>query len=310
MVFLMYSMMSYFVYNGVSPQDRDCQNCSNITINGYNLFFHEIGVETSIPTVVLVHGGPGHSSLSFKNSFDFLSNYTRVVYYDQRGSGNSQIKKDGVYNIDGIIDDLELIRRDILKSPKITLVGHSFGSTIVQRYAIKYSLNVNKMFMIGGTLINNNMGSRFLWNLFGPTFYSFGMGYPPHNAIKADKWFTESNVKDSAYRLYNKSYIGLLNDTGLISFAPWFDISLSACGYSYENELKSLSIPSIYMYGVADSQYTREDTGKQICSLIPNCTVKGFSNSGHWPFLEEPQNFQDEFIKHLLYFVFNFRLLT
>lgn len=145
------------------------------------------GASSSCPR----HGGPGHSSLSFKNSFDFLAVQTRVIYYDQRGSGNSQIKhtRDD-YTIEHLVEELEVLRRDVIKADKIIIVGHPFGSALVLRYALQYPERVATLVIVGGIRINNGMGNRFVWTWFGPALYSTAMKLPPADAKAADAWMT------------------------------------------------------------------------------------------------------------------------
>jgi proline iminopeptidase len=298
----LYAVYAYYAYNRVLPQNRACVDCATpVHVNGHDLYYRDLGVDKGLPPVILVHGGPGHSSLSFKNSFDFLAGQTRVIYYDQRGSGNSQIKphpKD--YTIEQLVDDLEVLRRDVVKADKIVLVGHSFGSAVVQRYAIKYPERVGKMVIAGGIRINNGMSSRFVWKWFGPALYSTVLGFPPADSAAADAWSMQSAKKDNPNRLFDKTKPEIIENTGTMTFAPWFQISLSVTGSNYKAELSQLQVPTLFIYGAADSQYTGKPVADELCAALPNCRSIGFDKSGHWPFLEEPERFQQT-VKDFLY---------
>ncbi|MBK8617997.1 MAG: alpha/beta fold hydrolase [Anaerolineales bacterium] len=206
-VFTFYVRMPYHAYNRVLPQSRPCMDCATPAhVNGYDLYYRELGTDKGAPPVILVHGGPGHSSLSFKNGFDFLAEQTRVIFYDQRGSGNSQIKPNPEdYTIEQLVEELETLRRDVVKADKVILVGHSFGSAVVQRYAIKYPEHVKKMVIAGGIRINNGMSNRFVWKYFGGALYSTALGFPPADSKSADVWFTKSSEKDNPQRLFDKT---------------------------------------------------------------------------------------------------------
>ena len=115
-----------------------------------------------------------------------------MIYYDQRGSGNSQVKPNASdYTIEYLVEELETLRRDVVKADKIILVGHSFGSALVQRYSLKYPQHVEKMVIIGGIRINNGMNNHFVWKWFGPALYSTSLGFPPAGPQAADTWFYE-----------------------------------------------------------------------------------------------------------------------
>jgi proline iminopeptidase len=269
----------------------DCATPAHV--NGYDLYYRELGTDKGLPPIILVHGGPGHSSLSFKNGLDFLAEQTRIIFYDQRGSGNSQIKpnpKD--YTIEQLVEELEALRRDIFKADKIILVGHSFGSALVQRYAIKYSHHVEKIVIVGGIRINNGMSNRFIWKWLGGFLYSTALGLPPADSKSADDWFTKSSEKDNPSRLFNKTNTHLLEKTGTVSFAPWREISFSLAGSDYKKELSQLQVPTLFIYGSADSPYTGKLVADGLCITLPNCQSSEFTQSGHWPFLEEPEKFQ------------------
>jgi proline iminopeptidase len=296
-IFALYAAVAYFIYNRVLPQNRACVDCTtSIHVNGYDLYYRELGADKGLPPVILVHGGPGHSSLSFKNGFNFLIEQTRVIYYDQRGSGNSQIKPiPADYTIEHLVEELEAMRLNVVKADKVIIVGHSFGSAIAQRYAIKYPQHVEKMVITGGIRINNGMSNRFVWKWFGGMLYSIAFGFPPADSKDADEWFTQSSKKDNPKRLFDKTKTHLLEDTGTISFAPWREISLSLVGYDYKNELSQLQVPSLFIYGKADSPFTGKPVAEELCAILPNCQAVEFSQSGHWAFLEEPEHFHQVF---------------
>ena len=289
-----YAAAAYQAYHRVLPAERACIGCEPpVRVNGYDLFCREVGKDAGLPPIVIVHGGPGHSSLSFKKGFDFLACKTRVIYYDQRGSGNSQVKpKPSDYTIEQLVEELETLRREVARAEEIILVGHSFGSALVQRYALKYPQHVHKMIIVGGIRINNGMSSRYVWKWLGPALYSTVMGFPPASADAADAWFTASSVKGNAQRLFDKNKADLLENMGRLSFAPWREISLSLVGPDYKNELRQLKIPALFIYGAADSPYTGKPVAAELCAALPNCRAIAFERSGHWPFLEEPEKFQ------------------
>jgi proline iminopeptidase len=292
---LLYASYAYYAYNRVAPQNRPCIDCATpVHVNGYDLYYRELGRDQGFPPVTLVHGGPGHSSLSFKQSFDFLATRSRVIYYDQRGSGNSQIKPlADDYNIEQLVEELECLRREVVKSGQVVLVGHSFGSALVQRYAIKYPNRVAKLVIVGGIPINNSMNSRFVWRWFGPALYSTALGLPPGDPKEADAWMTPT-PKDDSDRLFDKTRLDLLEGMGSLSFAPWYRVSLSLAGYDYRSELSQLRIPTLLMYGEADSPYTGKPVADELRETLPNFRSVSFARSGHWPFLEEPERFQKE----------------
>ncbi len=287
-----------YAFYRVPPADLPCRDCSGdaqmISIGGFDLFYRELGPADDPAPVVILHGGPGHSSRSFKQGFNFLAQDRRVVYYDQRGSGNSQIKPDpSLYTIDQLVEELEALRRDVIRAEKIVVVGHSAGGALAQRYALAYPEHVEGMILVSSIRINNGVGAPLLWDVFGPVLYALGPGFPPANPQTADAWFANLNLETSLPRLYDPRNRGLIEDSGYISFATWREVSRSLEGKEFSKDLRELGVRTLIVYGAADADSTGKATADAICGLLPDCTLAGFDRSGHWPFLEEPEKFEE-----------------
>ncbi|KAL0251372.1 hypothetical protein GEMRC1_000585 [Eukaryota sp. GEM-RC1] len=297
-VVVIYPLIAYYFYNRVVIKATACVECEPpLIIDDFELKYRDRGSSTTLPTIIVVHGGPAHSHLSFKDGLDFLEDHTRVIMYDQRGSGLSEVKSDtNKYTMELLVEELEAVRI-ASGSEKIVVIGHSFGGILAQRYALKYPDNVVKVILVGSVVINSNMGSSFILKYIGPTLYSFFLGFPPKKSADADEWFT---FQDESSRLYNKSNAHLIEDSGPSRFVPWREFSISVAGQNYESELKASTIPFLIIYGSADTRFTGSEAAFSMCSLIPDCNLVEMKQSGHWPFLEEPGQFQSVVLDFLI----------
>lgn len=282
-------------YYGPLPADLPCRNCSgearSVRVNGFDLYYRELGTDRAHAPIIILHGGPGHSSLSFKQGFDFLADQYRVVYYDQRGSGNSQIVPDSAaYTIAQLVEELEAIRRDVIGADRMVVIGHSAGGALAQRYALAYPEHIERLILVSSIRINNGVAVPVIWDRLIPALFVLG-GWPPMDPQARDQWFTQLNETSSVSRLYDPSAASLLADSGYLSFATWREVSRSLEGNSFQEQLRQLRTSSLVIYGAADSTYTGEATASGLCELLPDCTVARFESSGHWPFLEEPAKF-------------------
>jgi proline iminopeptidase len=282
-------------YYGSLPADLPCRGCTgevrSVQVNGFDLYYRELGGGSERAPIVILHGGPGHSSLSFKKSFDFLAGQQRVIYYDQRGSGNSQILPDSsAYSMEALVEELETLRRDIIQSDQMVVIGHSAGGALAQRYALKYPQHVERMILVSSIQINNGVTVPLLWDRLLPMLYLVG-GLPPADPQVRDPWFAQINETGSAARLYDPANAGLLRDAGYLSFATWREVSRSIEGDDFKEGLENLRVPTLVIYGAADSSYTGEATASRLCGLLPECSLARFEHSGHWSFLEEPDKF-------------------
>jgi pimeloyl-ACP methyl ester carboxylesterase len=101
-----------------------------VEVNGVRTFYVEHGAGDP---VVLVHGLGGTGTDIFKHLIAPLSEQHRVIAYDLRGSGQSDVTP-GPYTVDLLADDLDaLITAFDLGT--VALVGHSLGGGIALHYA-------------------------------------------------------------------------------------------------------------------------------------------------------------------------------
>jgi proline iminopeptidase len=288
---------TWYAYHRVPPADLPCRGCEAparvARVNGYDLYYRELVGNPSRPPLVALHGGPGMSSLTFKGSFDRFAPDRRVVYYDQRGSGQSQIKPFvNDYTIEQLVSELEALRRDVIRADRIVVVGHSFGGALAQRYALAYPDRVSALVLVGSPRVNLGMSPRWLWKIIGPAAFSTALGLPPSEANEADRWFGSGpDNEEMRSRLFNKQRTDIFQGGGYSSFAPWLAISLSAAGPDRNEDLRRLRVPTLFAYGEADAAYTGRNVAEELCGLLPRCQAVKFTHSGHWPHLEEPDRF-------------------
>ena len=111
--------------------------------DGVRLFYKTVG--SGAETLVAVHGGPGNSLTSILPDLEPLAKNRTVIYYDQRGSGRSDLIKDGEkLSISKHIEDLETVRQ-FFKLDKITLLGNSWGGLLIGYYAAAHPDRVERL---------------------------------------------------------------------------------------------------------------------------------------------------------------------
>ncbi|MEQ8706793.1 MAG: alpha/beta hydrolase [Phaeodactylibacter sp.] len=96
--------------------------------------------------VVIINGGPGLNSNGFQDLALSLSERYQVILYDQRGTGQSNMKEVSPENItmDLMAADLEALRKH-LGYQEWTVLGHSFGGILGNYYTAKYPAAVRAM---------------------------------------------------------------------------------------------------------------------------------------------------------------------
>jgi proline iminopeptidase len=107
------------------------------------IYLHLIG---DGEVIVFLHGGPGSEHNLFLPHVLPLSKRFKLVFYDQRGCGNSKPSIDNQYSMKDEVETLELLRKQI-NVEKIHLFGESWGSMLALLYATSYPERVNKIIL-------------------------------------------------------------------------------------------------------------------------------------------------------------------
>jgi proline iminopeptidase len=122
---------------------------SRINVGDCELHIEEEG--EGVP-IVLLHGGPGGTHHSFHPEFSRAKEFSRIIYYDQRGCGLSDYKKGEGYTIAQAVADLESLRK-ALGIEKWIVLGWSYGGFLAQCYALEHSES-----MLGLVLVASGTG--------------------------------------------------------------------------------------------------------------------------------------------------------
>lgn len=267
-----------------------------VSVNGFDLWYRESGQKNPGPPVVVLHGGPGMSCHYFKDSLEFLATTHRLVYFDQRGSGYSEIKPElyhrifrtrvNHYTLGALIHDLEVLRRDVVQAEKIILLGHSFGGLVALGYAAEYEQHVDRMVLVSSAAVEDDLWVDFRSGLS----ILFNNGFPPSDPEAANQWFVNALPSILAESFHDPQAIELL-EPGYASFATAMAVRKSTAALDLLPALKGVNVPTLVAYGAAEPASTAEGYQVQIDELLPNSKRVRFERSGHWSFLEERERF-------------------
>lgn len=116
--------------------------------DGHELYVQDWGNPKAKTPIVFLHGGPG-SGVKDAHRGQFVPAQHRVIFFDQRGSGQS-IPKGSLRNntTQDLIEDIEKIAKR-LKLDHFVLTGGSWGSCLSLTYALKYPKRVEAMVLRG-----------------------------------------------------------------------------------------------------------------------------------------------------------------
>ena len=90
-----------------------------------------------LPTLILLHGGPGGDHSSFKPHYAALTDVAQIVYLDHRGQGRSDRSTPELWNLTRWADDLKAFC-DATEIERPIVLGVSFGGFVAIAYATRY----------------------------------------------------------------------------------------------------------------------------------------------------------------------------
>ncbi|HWS85931.1 MAG TPA: alpha/beta fold hydrolase [Pyrinomonadaceae bacterium] len=101
------------------------------TADGVRLFYKVAGGGTE--TLVAVHGGPGNTLEPIRADLEPLAKNRRVIYYDQRGGGRSDLLREKEkLAVSKHVADLEAVREHF-NLDRVTLLGNSWGGMLIEQ---------------------------------------------------------------------------------------------------------------------------------------------------------------------------------
>ncbi|MGH9949475.1 MAG: alpha/beta fold hydrolase [Pyrinomonadaceae bacterium] len=147
---LIVSITAFSQSAGASGQYFDEDHLEDI--NGTRLHFRVRGYDKANPYLLILHGGPGASSLEYYPWGERLERQLNVVYFDQRGTGLSErvkfadpesptIAEAKGFTLADAVRDIEGVRK-ILGIKKWFVLGHSFGGMVGVEYVTAMSEHV------------------------------------------------------------------------------------------------------------------------------------------------------------------------
>ena len=118
------------------------------TDDGVRLYVVEVG-QAAAPgdTVLVLHGGFGADHSYLFDAVLPLADGHRFVLYDQRGSLRSPAP-DSLLSMDAMVADVEALRQD-LGTERVTLLGHSMGTSLAYAYLAAHPDRVANLVLTG-----------------------------------------------------------------------------------------------------------------------------------------------------------------
>jgi proline iminopeptidase len=242
-----------------------------------------------LPTLLLLHGGPGFDHSSYKPAFSSLRDIAQIVYLDHRGQGRSDRSTPGFWNLDQWANDVKTFC-DALEIERPFVLGNSFGGMVAMAYASRYPDHPAK-------LVLSSTAARMDLDRILRMFEKLG-GLEARDAACCF-WETPSPENRARYMrlcmpLYNPS--GVLANPDSLARTVWnFDlmghfIKGEQRTFNLLPELHQIKCPTLLLAGAYDPVCTIEDMKEIAEAIAPNLMrFELFAEAGHGVFRDDPE---------------------
>lgn len=250
--------------------------------------------------ILVLHGGPGGGldQSYFKPQLLALAANHEVIFYDQRGSGKSlQTAMDrSVINLKQFTDDIETLRTS-LGLNQIALFGHSWGSLLAMNYAINYPDHVAKLILVDSMpadLPGKFSALQALNQLLEPIAQEIApLGdYNQLKKLTAEEIVALNRKLYSVYFYHSQDVEKMTLDMTVEAALSGFKVSQMMMQDLYGDmlpQLAKLKVPTTVIIGEQD--FVPLSTSEDIAKAIPGAKLVVIPNSGHFPFIENPDGF-------------------
>lgn len=264
--------------------------------DGFDLHYRTSG--TGKP-VVFLSGGPGIDVDYMLAVADvFPASYQRVLL-EQRGTGLSRLPalNDQTMTLRLAVEDVEALRGD-LKQDRLLLVGHSWGGMLAMAYAAAYPSRVDAVILIGPGGPTLEFARRFDDNITArmrPEDVE-AMHYwekALQRGLDVDKGTLEIvRAITPAYffdRAKGLAFAATFTDGSIHGDVNRLLFADLTKGYDSRPPLRTLNRPVLIVHGHQDP--IGEKTVEEIHALISTSQLQYINKAGHYPWLEQPDEF-------------------
>jgi proline iminopeptidase len=258
-----------------------------------DLAYFVYGSPTAETPVIAVNGGPGlsHIYMIQNDVWNRLAQGRQVIFYDQRGTGDSKHLRDGAaQSFDVQVADLEAVRAHF-GFEKVDMVGDSYGGFLSMAYAAAHPEHVRKL------ILSDSPPPAFkdMVHLLPDVFPDIE---EEDAAIEKKLGNTDESAQQQLRNHFRmifydedllKKYLDHAPDLGM---APGVGAAVgeSASKADLNASLPKFTFPVLIITGRYDMNVAPINAWRMY-KAIPGAKLEIFAKSGHLPSYEEPDKY-------------------
>lgn len=269
-------------------------------VNGTYLYYEIIG--EGAPLFVL-HGGPGGSHRYFLPYMEALSDDYQLFFYDQRGTGLSDGHLDlAAISIDQFVEDLEALRV-AFGLEKISLMGHSWGAIVALAYALKYQAHLDHLILVDPRPVSSTFLIEFsetlqqrIQRLSADAQHELTTTCTYPSAELSPKAIDECNQIDAQLRFYDPAKAATVDWAmeentvkNSVTVRALITSSFNRMQHDMDTQLPTVRVPTLIIHG--DFDPIPLGSSEYLHQHIPGSQIVLIAQSGHFPFIEQPEQF-------------------
>jgi proline iminopeptidase len=256
-------------------------------VNGTELYYETVGEG---PPCLVLNGWPGVDHAYLRPGLDRLGTALRLVYYDHRGNGGSRGAPPDDLTLELLADDAAGLAATLSEEPVLVL-GHAHGASVAQEVALRHPERVAGLILVAATAGELGMLEDLADTLDEvpvPVEVEILQRVPP---ASDEEWAaTMRGIAPYFFRRPDQVDPGavLAGTTCNADAARRWMQSLSF--WSAFDRLDTLSVPALVLAGRHDLIFGPAQA-QRIARRVPNAELVVLEESGHLPWLDEPDAF-------------------
>ncbi|RNL61936.1 alpha/beta hydrolase [Nocardioides marmoriginsengisoli] len=265
-----------------------------VDVGGYQLHCAVIG---SGPPLLVVHGGMGYGHGGFRPWLDALGDSRTVIYVDLPGNGKSGTPADYEQwsTVDRLSDSLHQLRVG-LGLETWSVFGHSFGGYVVQSYALDHPDEIDSLVISCSTSIMDHMDEslRFARIASHSDEQYEAIAGALFTPMTSDAEFDRVTSQVRSAYFADPDFLGRDVQMPSGGSAAAFNATLRVWDNSdLSNRVASITVPTLVLGAARDWTFPLDVGARRTHRLIEGSSYHEFADSGHFPYVEE----HDEFIE-------------
>jgi proline iminopeptidase len=271
-----------------------------VPVLGGEVWYRRVGDGSGTP-LLLLHGGPGGSSLVTELWLGDLPASRPVVYYDQLGGGRSSRPEDkSLWTVERFVDELVRVR-DALGLDEVHVAGHSWGAMLLASYLAIESSGVRSA-TFSSPCLDARQWARDQLELLSalapdvrqiiedcersgrtdaPEYREAMMAFYSRHLLRLDPW---PEIAVEMLHGINKDIYGHMWGS-----SEWH-VTGTLRDFDARTVLPGIELPLLFTCGEHDE--ARPETVRAHAALAPNARVHVFDGASHLVQLEKPDEYR------------------